>query len=106
MWFNYKSAICTLGVVLVLLLMNTATILAQCPMCKAVGESNLKEGGTAGVGLNNGIIYLFLAPYIIVAVIGYFWWRNNRKVEKAEQQQLTRQQQVLSFQEEQQRLYN
>lgn len=54
-------------------------LLAQCPMCKAAAESNLKEGGKAGAGLNAGILYLFFTPYILVVSVGAaWWWRNVR----------------------------
>jgi hypothetical protein len=52
---------------------------AQCPMCKMSAESNLKNGGTAGRGLNAGILYMLALPYALVGTIGYVWWRNNRK---------------------------
>jgi hypothetical protein len=42
-------------------------------------ESNLKNGGTAGKGLNKGILYMLALPYTLVGVIGYVWWRNNRR---------------------------
>ena len=50
---------------------------AQCPMCRMSAESNLKNGGTAGKGLNNGIMYMLALPYVIVGAIGYVWWRNR-----------------------------
>lgn len=52
---------------------------AQCPMCKMAAESNLKNGGSGGLGLNGGIIYLFLLPYLTVAAIAIYWWRNRVK---------------------------
>ena len=52
---------------------------SQCPMCKMSAESNLKNGGTAGKGLNKGILYMLALPYTLVGVIGYVWWRNNRR---------------------------
>ena len=52
---------------------------AQCPMCKLSAESNLKNGGTLGRGLNAGILYMLAMPYIVVASLGYWWWRNKRK---------------------------
>ena len=55
--------------------------IAQCPMCKMSAESNLKNGGTAGKGLNTGILYMLALPYTLVGVIGYIWWRNNKKNE-------------------------
>lgn len=58
---------------------------AQCPMCKMSAEQNLKDGGTAGKGLNAGILYMFTTPYILVACIGYVWYRNRRKDEDDDQ---------------------
>ena len=36
-------------------LLITSEVAAQCPMCKMSAESNLKNGGTVGKGLNAGI---------------------------------------------------
>ena len=52
---------------------------AQCPMCRMSAESNLKNGGTDGKGLNSGILYMLATPYLIVGAIGYVWWRNRRR---------------------------
>ncbi|NNE28251.1 MAG: hypothetical protein HKN16_01355 [Saprospiraceae bacterium] len=52
---------------------------AQCPMCKMAAESNLKDGGTAGRGLNKGILYMLLTPYVVIGAIGYVWWKNRPK---------------------------
>lgn len=52
---------------------------AQCPMCKLSAEQNLKSGGTAGQGLNTGILYMLFVPYLLVGSIAYWWWRNKRK---------------------------
>ena len=46
---------------------------AQCAMCKAVVEANLKEGGSAGAGLNEGILYLMAMPYIAIPLFGIFY---------------------------------
>jgi hypothetical protein len=52
---------------------------AQCPMCKMSAESNLKNGGTAGRGLNTGILYMLALPYTLVGTLGFIWWRHNRR---------------------------
>ncbi len=52
---------------------------AQCPMCKMSAESNLEAGGTAGKGLNRGILYMFATPYLLVATLGILWYRNRIK---------------------------
>jgi hypothetical protein len=57
---------------------------AQCPMCKMSAEQNLKDGGTAGKGLNAGILYMFAAPYLLVGSLGFIWWYNRRKEEDIE----------------------
>ncbi|MCI4650511.1 hypothetical protein [Phaeodactylibacter sp.] len=57
---------------------------AQCPMCRMSAESNLKNGGTDGKGLNNGILYMLATPYMLIGVIGFIWWRNRRKEDEEE----------------------
>jgi hypothetical protein len=56
-----------------------ADLVAQCPMCRATAETNMRNGGTAGAGLNAGILYMLVAPYLIVGGVAYWWWRNRRK---------------------------
>ena len=55
----------------------TNEVTAQCPMCKMSAEQNLKDGGTAAAGLNQGILYMFVMPYILVGCIGFVWYRNR-----------------------------
>ena len=55
---------------------------AQCPMCKMSAENNLKDGGTAGKGLNKGIFMLLTMPYILVGTIGVLWYRNRKEEEE------------------------
>lgn len=72
---------------LMLLLAGSAgTAGAQCPMCRMSAESNLKNGGTEGRGLNTGILYMLAMPYMLVAAVGFWWWRNrkNQEPEKEE----------------------
>lgn len=50
--------------------------MAQCAMCKAVvegGEQNIAEG------VNNGITYLMVFPYLLVGILAYFLYRNRKK---------------------------
>ena len=55
-------------------------LVAQCPMCKMAAESNLKNGGTAGKGLNAGILYMLLTPYLLVGGLAFWWFKNRKKV--------------------------
>lgn len=68
-----------------LLFLLSSGLEAQCPMCRMSAESNLKAGGTAAAGLNKGIIYLLVGPYIMVSTLAFIWWRNRRAVKAQEQ---------------------
>lgn len=78
--------ICTLA--FTLSVSTTPEVAAQCPMCKMGAESNLKNGGTAGRGLNNGILYMLAMPYLMVATMGYIWYRNRRDEDEEEEVRL------------------
>ena len=52
---------------------------AQCPMCRMSAESNLENGGTAGRGLNAGILYMLSLPYLLVGAVGYWWYKNRKR---------------------------
>lgn len=71
------KAVSMLALIFTLALVSTP-LDAQCAMCKATGESNYKHGGMAGRGLNTGILYMLLVPYMLVGGIGYWWWRNRK----------------------------
>ncbi len=50
---------------------------AQCAMCRAVIESD--ESGQTAKGINNGIMYLMVFPYLLVAGVGYAIYRMRKK---------------------------
>ena len=66
------------------LLAQTIT-LAQCAMCRATLETNVSNGDETVLAakLNIGILYLFVAPYLVVAAIAYLWYKNSRKARTA-----------------------
>jgi hypothetical protein len=39
---------------------------AQCAMCRSVAESGTKNGQTVAAGLNYGILYLMVIPYLLL----------------------------------------
>lgn len=56
---------------------------AQCAMCRAAlaGDSNIKKAEA----VNDGIVFLMIIPYLLVAIIGYFIYRMYKsKKKKAE----------------------
>lgn len=52
---------------------------AQCAMCTVSAEQSVKNGNTQGVGLNTGIIYLLVIPYLLISGIGVLWYLKYRK---------------------------
>ena len=73
-----------LSLVLFLSLTSQNTVSAQCPMCRMSLESNLKNGGSAGKGMNLGIFFLLSMPYLLVGGLTYAWWRNRKVKEDDE----------------------
>ncbi len=69
---------------LLLIVLFGTELSAQCPMCRISAESNLSNGGTAGQGLNAGILYLFATPYLVAGIIGFIWYRHRRNTRSEE----------------------
>lgn len=61
------------------IILSSTQVSAQCAMCTLNAENSVKEGNTAGNGLNSGILYLLAAPYIAVAGIGFIWYKKYQK---------------------------
>lgn len=75
-----KKLTSTILLTLIFLVMNVGQAWAQCAMCRGSVESTMGNGrNNVGIGLNTGIMYLFVMPYLIFAVVGYLWYRNSRK---------------------------
>lgn len=69
-------------VLLVAFLLIPSLSEAQCAMCRAVLES--EEGGQAAKGINNGIVYLMIFPYLLVGGVGYAIYRSRKKAREKE----------------------
>lgn len=67
--------------IVLLLLFVKISAFSQCAMCKAVVESDLANGGTAGKGINSGIMYLMAFPYVLICIVGYMLYKHfkNKK---------------------------
>lgn len=67
------------GVILFFLLTSASEALAQCAMCRATLENNVSNGNPGiALGINFGIMYLFVAPYLAIGVIAYLWFRTSK----------------------------
>ena len=59
-----------------LFFLGTIPASSQCAMCKAVvenGDVSMAEG------VNNGITYLMVFPYILIGLLFYFIYRYKKK---------------------------
>lgn len=69
---------------IVFTLFTVITTFAQCAMCRATVGNNISDGASAvGAGLNTGILYLMVMPYILIASMVYLWYRKSQKEKKA-----------------------
>ncbi|MBZ0328442.1 MAG: hypothetical protein K8F54_12600 [Altibacter sp.] len=68
--------------ILLVLLWTALPAEAQCAMCRAVLES--EDGGQAAKGINNGILYLMIFPYLLIGGIGYAIYRSRQKARNQE----------------------
>jgi len=64
-------------ILLILIFFAVIPAEAQCAMCRAVLESD--ESGKAAKGINNGIMYLMIFPYLLIAGVGYAIYRSRKK---------------------------
>lgn len=78
---RHKTFIIGIVVIIFVTLFVTTTADAQCAMCKAAVES-----GNESNGLNKGILYLLLAPYVIVMSMIFMWWRNKKRTDNEMQE--------------------
>jgi hypothetical protein len=68
---------------LVFLMVNVSSF-AQCAMCKATLENNISNGNIGiAAGINFGILYLFVAPYLFISTLAILWYRTSRKNAKS-----------------------
>lgn len=77
--FRFNTLVCSL----IFFLFVSGNAFAQCAMCRAVLET--EEGGVKAAAVNDGIVYLMVIPYLLVAVIGFLVYRvfQNKKAKNA-----------------------
>lgn len=60
-----------------LLVFISLDVQAQCAMCRAVLESEASQ--SAAEGINDGIVYLMVFPYLLMGGVAYMIWRSRKK---------------------------
>ncbi|WP_051590624.1 hypothetical protein [Flavobacterium daejeonense] len=55
---------------------------AQCAMCRAAltNDGNIEQAKA----VNDGIVYLMVIPYLLVALVGYFVYKMRKSKSKSE----------------------
>jgi hypothetical protein len=69
------------AVIFFVFLLSFNIIDAQCAMCKAVVEGGNE---TMAEGVNDGITYLMIFPYILVGLLFYAIYKYRKKIKKEE----------------------
>lgn len=78
-----RTLFLSVALIIVLLLVAQVDLSAQCAMCTATAETSNDAGSSAAHGLNKGVMYLFLTPYIIIGTLAYFWRRSVKKAQQS-----------------------
>ena len=68
------------GLFLLILLFLPEVAEAQCSMCRAVLESEADQ--STAEGINDGILYLMIFPYLLIGGVGYFIYRSRKNKPK------------------------
>lgn len=67
--------------ILSILLLLPEVAEAQCSMCRAVLQSEADQ--SAAKGINDGILYLMIFPYILIGGVGFFIYRSKKNKKKS-----------------------
>lgn len=73
---SFKKHI-TILISILLIVLSIENISAQCSMCRAVLESNADN--SAAEGINDGIVYLMIFPYLLMGGLGYYIYKTHQK---------------------------
>ena len=65
------------SILFTLIIVMVANAAAQCSICTKTAS---QLGAGPAEGLNTGILYLMLTPFVLIGVIGYRWWKRERQL--------------------------
>ncbi|HRG57952.1 MAG TPA: hypothetical protein PK323_03290 [Bacteroidia bacterium] len=67
-----RIAFLSLFLLLILFCINADVLAQGCVQCRMGPSSNLESGGNVARGINSGILYLMLIPYLLImSIVGY-----------------------------------
>jgi len=64
------------GMIAAVILMIAGGAMAQCSICTKTAS---QLGKKSAEGLNGGIVYLMIVPFVVGGYIGYRWWRQEKQ---------------------------
>lgn len=62
---------------LILLFLFADSAEAQCAMCRQTAEKAAQENKGIGESLNTGIVYIMIAPYILLGTLAFVFFRKK-----------------------------
>jgi hypothetical protein len=62
---------------IVLMLLFTDFAEAQCAMCRQTAEKAAQENKGIGESLNTGIVYIMIAPYLLLGTLALVFFRKK-----------------------------
>jgi hypothetical protein len=72
----------------IIIVMSALVSEAQCAMCRATLENNVSQGNPGiAAGINFGILYLLVTPYLAIGCLAVFWWISSKRTAKNERTQ-------------------
>jgi hypothetical protein len=67
-----RSFFYTIFIIALVLFLQSDTFAQGCVQCRMGPSSNLEGGGNVARGINSGILYLMLIPYLLImSIVGY-----------------------------------
>jgi hypothetical protein len=67
-----RSCFYTIFVLVIFLFLQLEVFAQGCVQCRMGPSSNLEGGGNVARGINSGILYLMLIPYLLImSIVGY-----------------------------------
>lgn len=64
-------------------LLGISQVSAQCAMCRSTLENNFSNGNPGiAAGINTGILYLLVLPYLAIITLGYFWYKSSKHAQQ------------------------
>jgi hypothetical protein len=69
--------------ILCFLTLSVNELSAQCAMCRSTLENNFSNGNPSiASGINTGILYLLVLPYLAILILGYCWYKSSKNARK------------------------